>query len=114
MRTFQIKAFKFKPDDKFCINAPTEGFIEFACFGLTDLYKTLRVITPRGYRVPKGSTLGKRVRSWHPEPMKGYSMFKMVMSEIIEVQSRPTVQREIEYTNNFGFTHNLKIISNEK
>lgn len=110
MRIFTIKAFKFRPDDKFCMLSPTGDFIEFACFGLSDLYKTLRTITPKGYRVPKGATLGKRVASWHPQPLTGYSMFKTKMTEIIEVKSYPIIEREISYINNFGFTHILKVV----
>jgi len=110
MRYFSIKAYKFPANDRFGFKESAE-YITFCALGLPDLYKTVRCITPRGYRVPKGRTLGKRVNS--NSPLVGFNLLKTKTIEIIELKLQPKIVNRAVFTNASGMTHELKVISNE-
>ena len=97
--------------DTFGFSEP-QSHLSFYCVGYTDLYKTLRAITPQGYGVPK--------QRWFSNWFKGYSgpaEFLNLLGKktnVVKIITEPReVIRELDFTSNFGFRHMLKIVKND-
>ncbi len=91
--------------------SPSEQFIFFYCQGLDDLTKTLRCITPRGYRVRKNSWFSKYLKECHNDLQLRSGLTGQVMYQIRKVDYIVSCDKIFDYTNNFGFTHRLKTAS---
>lgn len=111
MRKFIIKKAQHnRKDDPFGFTEAKEHIYLFAA-GLKDLRSTIRCATPPGYgvRSPRwfsNHILGGRLVMTNP-------LLLTVMYEVLEIYFTPEIEREMEYENNGGFKHKLKIISPE-
>lgn len=84
------------PGDKFVMRS-TNGFILFTAYGLSDLENTLKGILPRGYRVRKKQTLSRRLKQWGG--LELYSIFRILMIEVKEVDFKPPIEHQVPYFN---------------
>ncbi|POS00939.1 hypothetical protein Q361_11743 [Flavobacterium croceum DSM 17960] len=111
-RKFILKAAKSKND--FFLTEPDE-FLFFYSPSIIDLRKTLRCITSKGYKIPGIQTFSKRIDAYNGHLILKNPFFKTTMYEIFEIKSDVNIKikNRLDYTNSFGYSHNLKLIDSE-
>lgn len=109
-RFFLLKAAKGNKD---FFMSESEEFLYFYSPTLKDLRATLRCVTSKGFRVPKEQTLSKRINDYNGHLTLLNPFFKTTMFEILEIDDKLEIKKELEYTNSFGFKHNLKLIDHD-
>lgn len=108
MKQFLIKAAKHSEKDIFGMSEASE-FLYLYCSGLADLRKTIRCITPSGYRV--------RRKEWFSKHLKQGSLilnnpfFGTLMYEIKQISFTPEIEVKKEYTNRENYTHMIKKVA---
>lgn len=105
---FLIKAYKPGPKDRFYLftneNSP---FLIFYAKGLGDLRNTLRAITPKAIRMPSGQWFSRRLRLGEPLELL-HPLLKTRMFDVKKIEIPVQVEKEIEFTSSFNFTHKIK------
>lgn len=109
-RRFVIKAAKGKKKSIIDLAEPSE-FLYFYATSLNDLWRTLRCLTARCYRIPKPPTLSKRINNGRLTMEN--PLFKTLMYDVIEIKVTMGVIKEMEYENSFGFKHNIKLVHSQ-
>ncbi|WP_432328860.1 hypothetical protein ACRQ5D_10695 [Mucilaginibacter sp. P25] len=109
---FLVKAYKMAAGDRFGMgNTTANGFYTFYCCTLADLFKTIRIITPQGYRVPKAATLSKRLRNG--AVIEGRNLLRNKTMEVKEIKEPVAVTQVVTWTNRNNLTHDLKLTEAE-
>lgn len=110
MKHFIIKAAKNK-DLLAQLSEPTD-FLYLTCSGLPALKKTMRCISPKGYRIRTAAWFSKHLRTGYVELIG--SLFQRTMFEIKVIPETENEFKEIEFTNSFNITQKLRIINESK
>lgn len=111
MKQFLIKAAKHSGKDSFGMSEASE-FIYLYCTGLADLRKTIRCITPSGYRVRRKEWFSKHLK--HGSLILNNPFFGTLMYEIKQVSFAPKIEVQKEYTNRDNFTHMMKKVASDQ
>lgn len=111
MKQFLIRAAKHAGNDSFGMSEASE-FIYLYCAGLDDLRKTIRCITPSGYRVRKKEWFSKHLK--YGPLLLNNPFFGTLMYEIKQISFIPEVVVQKEYTNRNNFTHMMKKVASEQ
>ena len=109
-KRFLLKAAKGNKD---FFMTESENFLYFFSPTLKDLRATLRCVISKGYNVPKEQTLSKRINDYNGHLTLLNPFFKTTMFEILEIDDKLEIKKELEYTNSFGFNHCLKLIDHD-
>jgi len=111
MKKFLIKASTGGKNNPFFLTEPSE-FVYLYCHGLTDLRKTMRCVTARGYRVRSAQWFSKMLRDGPLTLLSPF--FKTTMFEIKQISFCPKIEAQGEFTNTAGITYNLKVVAPDK
>lgn len=105
-RIYQVDVFFMNKENFF---KDSENHVSLACKGLDDLRKTIRCITPQGYRVRTKQWFSKYLK-WNNQDLElRGGLFKTKMFRIREIPSMPPI-KEAEYTGAYDLKHNIKVI----
>lgn len=113
MQAFIVRAVKPKAEDIFAL-FPNDEYLYFLCISLKDLQKTIRQITPTGYRV--------RTSSWFSKYLK-MNNYDLVLSSgflekhekyrILKITEEPPDYKSFDFTNRDQKTYTLKAFVSE-
>ena len=101
----------FSKGDTFGMKEP-QNYYSFLCVGYTDLYKTLKCLSPKAYRTHKPAWYSNWFKRYQ-SPQITLTIFRKKSEVIHAVEEAVTVTKEFEFTNSWGFTHKLKLIENQ-
>lgn len=103
---FTVEAF-FSKDDPFGMKEGEKSHI-FYCNSLTDLAKTMRCISPKGYRTGSSGKYSRMFKKYGPT-VDLNNFFGVKSYTVSKVKGALPELRELEYTATHGFTHVLKV-----
>lgn len=113
MQSFILRAVKPKQDDVFHFY-PNDEYIYFYCKGLVDLQKTIRQITPKGYRIRTSAWFSKYLKmNSYDLVLKGGFITQNEKYRIIKITEQVKDYKEVEFTNRENITLILKAIVTE-
>jgi hypothetical protein len=82
----------------------------FYAVGLKDLRNTIKVISNKHSKISSTATLGKHLKNG---TLLRQNIFGNTTMEIRETKDTIEVDKEIEYTSSFHFTHKIKLTKTE-
>lgn len=113
MQNFIIRAVKSQPHDILRLQ-PDNGYVFFFCKGLKDLQKTIRHITPRGYRVRTSTWFSKWLKiNNYDLVLKSGFLVKKETYRILKIDQTPNDFKTVDFVNRENKTYSLKCFVTE-
>ncbi|PYF68497.1 hypothetical protein [Pedobacter nutrimenti] len=113
MQSYILRAVRPKAGDIFAL-FPNDEYVYLLCKSLKDLQKTVRHITPSGYRVRTSSWFSKYLKMNNYDLILSSGFFeKHEKYRIIKIAEEPVDYKSFDFTNRNQKTYTLKAFVSE-